>query len=188
MTVKEFRDCRRRFARARAWVSPSGIRARSGFGEGRISKSGEERVTLDEMGLRGESARARQVSGEHGTFRLGGMSAPSPSLSLVGLVDPLSGSSLGVSAVQRPPLSSNRWQKVETDCGGLMGRWGLPGTGAADGGFGFEHQGLWTTGADAWSLPGGLGLGFGTRSGCGLDQGLGLLLAVQSRSSRFSVL
>lgn len=58
ITVKEFRDCRRRFARARAWVSPSGIWARSGFGEGRISKSGEECATLDEMGLEGDSARA----------------------------------------------------------------------------------------------------------------------------------
>lgn len=108
MTVKEFRDCRRRFARARAWVSPSGIWARSGFGEGRISNSAEEHETLDDMGLEGDSARARSVSGEHGTLGLGGTSVPSNSLSLVGLVCPLSGSSLGVTAVLRPPLSSNR--------------------------------------------------------------------------------
>lgn len=108
ITVKEFRDCRRRFARARAWLSPSGIRARSGFGEGRISKSGEERDALDEMGLEGDSARARRVSGEHGTLCLGGTSAASQSLSLVGLVCPLSGSSLGVTAAPRPPLSPNR--------------------------------------------------------------------------------
>lgn len=107
ITVKEFRDCRRRFARARAWVSSSGIRARSGLGEGRISKSGEERDTLEEMELEGGSARARRVSGEHGTLDLGGTSAPSQSLSLVGLICPLSGSSLGVAAVPRPPLSSN---------------------------------------------------------------------------------
>lgn len=53
ITVKEFRDCRRRFARARAWVSPSGIWARSGFAAGWISKSGEVRDTLDKMGLEG---------------------------------------------------------------------------------------------------------------------------------------
>lgn len=99
ITVKEFRDCRRRLARARAWVSPSGILARSGFGEGRISKSGEEHNTLDKTGLAGDSARARRVSGEHGTLGLGGTSATSQSLSLGGFVCPLSGSSLGVTAV-----------------------------------------------------------------------------------------
>lgn len=108
ITVKEFRDCSRKFARARAWVSPSGIRARSGFVEGRISKSGEERDTLDEMGLEGDSARARRISGEHGTLGLSGTSTPSQSLSLVGLDCTLSGSSLGVTAVPQPPLSSNR--------------------------------------------------------------------------------
>lgn len=108
ITVKEFRDCRRRLARARAWVSPSGILERSGFGEGRISKSGEEQDTFDETGLEGDSARARRVSGEHGTLGLGGTSATSQSLSLGGLVCPLSGSSLAVTAAPRPPLSSNR--------------------------------------------------------------------------------
>lgn len=108
ITMKEFLDCRRRLARARAWLSPSGIRVRSGFGEGRISKSGEGRATLNTMGLEGGSARARRVSGEHGTLDLGGTSAPSQSLSRVGLVCTLSGSSLGVTAVPWPPLSSNR--------------------------------------------------------------------------------
>lgn len=103
ITVKELRDCRRRFARARAWVSESGIRVRSGFGEGRISKSDEERDTLNDMGLEGDSARTRRVSGEHGTLGLGGTSEPSQSLSRTGLVCPLSGSS-----APRPPLSSNR--------------------------------------------------------------------------------
>lgn len=107
ITVKEFRDCRRRFARARAWVSSSGIRARSGFGEGRNSNSGEERATLDEMGLEGDSARALGVSGEHGTLGLGGTSVSSQFLSLVGLVIPLSVSSLGVTVMPLPPLSSN---------------------------------------------------------------------------------
>lgn len=109
ITVKEFRDWRRRFARARAWVSPSGIWARSGFGAGRISNSCEEQVTLDETGLKGASARARRVSGEHGTLGLGGTSAASQSLSLVGLFVPLSGSSLGVTAaLWWTPLSSKR--------------------------------------------------------------------------------
>lgn len=66
ITVKEFRDCNRRFARARAWVSASGIWEMSGFGEGRISKSAEDCKTLADTGLEGDSARARSVSGEHG--------------------------------------------------------------------------------------------------------------------------
>lgn len=85
ITWKEFLDCRRRLARARACRSPSGILERSGFGEGRISKSGVERDTF-ETGLEGDTARAKMVSGEHGTLGLGGTSVPSQSLSLVGFV------------------------------------------------------------------------------------------------------
>lgn len=97
-TVKEFREFRRRFARARAWVSPSGIRSRSGFEEGRISKSDEERDTLNMTGLVGDSARTRRLSGEDGTLGLIGTTEPSQPLSLVGLVFPWSGSSPGLRA------------------------------------------------------------------------------------------
>lgn len=73
-----------------------------------------------------------------------------------------------------------------------MRRWGLPSSETAGCGFGLEDQGLWKTGDDGWLLPGlltdGPGLSFGTRSGCDLGQSRGLLLALQSRSSRFSVL
>lgn len=106
ITVKEFRDCNRRFARARAWVSASGIWEMSGFGEGRISKSAEDCKTLADTGLEGDSARARNVSGEHGILGFGGTSALSHSLSLVGFIWLRSGSSLELTDAPHPLVSS----------------------------------------------------------------------------------
>lgn len=79
----------------------------SGFGEGRISKSAEDCETLAETGLEGDSARARRVSGEHGTLGFGGTSASSHSLSLVGFIWLQSGSSLEVTDVAHPLVSSH---------------------------------------------------------------------------------
>ena len=81
MTVKVFRDCRRRLASALAVESPSGIRERSGLAVGRISNPGE-RCTLGEAAPVGDSApAARRGSGERGTLGLGDDS-PEDSLSL----------------------------------------------------------------------------------------------------------
>lgn len=71
ITVNEFRDCRRRLARARACVSLAGMEAISGRGDGRISNPDNPRV-----------------SGEHGNL---GLYAPSER-SRTGLVGYLSGS------------------------------------------------------------------------------------------------
>lgn len=163
ITVNEFLDWRRKLARALACVSLSGMSARSGFGEGRISKSGEERSILDGL----DSARAPRVSREHGTLGLGS-AVLSQSCSLVGFVGRMSGSSF----VGLPP-SSKSWRKEYTAWVGV--RLGLSGSG-----FGLEDPGPWKMGNN------GSNLGFGTRSG--FDQSLGRLLALQSKSRRFSVL
>lgn len=153
ITVKELRDWMRRLARALAWVSPSGICCRSGLGAGRISNPGAERTTFDEMGLEGATARARRVSGEHGTLGFGGTSELSQSLSLASLLCTLSGSSL-------PPRGEG------VACNGLMVRWGLPGSNTSGCGLALEDQELWMTGNKGWLLATEPGPGFGTGSGC----------------------
>lgn len=109
-TVKELRDWRRRLARARAWMSPEGSWERSGRGEGRISNPGEGGDIRGVVGLAGDSARAQQVSGEHGTLDLGGTSVLSQSLSRKGLVWGPSASSLGLTTTLWPPITSKRWR------------------------------------------------------------------------------
>lgn len=103
MTVKEFLDCRRKLAKARACVSLSGMPARSGFGEGRISKSAEERSILDGLD---SLARARRLSGEHGTFEGLGSALLSHSRSLVAF-----GGRPSISSFEGLPPSSKRWRK-----------------------------------------------------------------------------
>lgn len=94
------------------------MQVKSGFGEGRISKSEEERSVLD--GLDGmDSARVRRVSGEHGTLGFGS-EVLSQSRSLVGFVGRLS-----VSSFEGLPPSSKRWRNEYTDWVGVL--WGLSG-------------------------------------------------------------
>ncbi len=75
MTVKELRDWSRKLASARACRSPGGRRERSGRGDGRISKLGDKG---GDVGLGVQSARARWLSGEHGTLALEAPSVLSP--------------------------------------------------------------------------------------------------------------
>lgn len=112
MTVKELRDWRRKLASARACRSPGGRRERSGRGDGRISKLGDKG---GDVGLGVQSARARWLSGEHGTLALEAPSVLSQSRSLTGLDGDLSVSSLGYTVTLRPTLPSKRLRVEDTN-------------------------------------------------------------------------
>lgn len=113
-TVKELRDWRRRLASARACMSPAGRRERSGRGEGLISKLGDKG---GDVGLGVQSARARWLSGEHGTLALDAPSVLSQSRSRTNLEGDRSLSSVGRTLGLNPPFPTKRLRAEDTNRG-----------------------------------------------------------------------